>query len=248
MLLLAFLVIELRSKRPMLDLRLFRRPAFVGTQVAAFTLSASAFSMFLYFTLYLQNVLGYSPLQAGLRFLPITLLSFIVAPISGKLSAHTPVRLLMGAGLAVITVAFLLMHGLTASSGWTALLPGFILLGAGVGLVNPPLAATAVGVVPPQSTGMGSGANSTFRQVGIATGIAALGAAFEHHLTSTLGSAGHGVASGVVPPNLREQATAAFVGGMNELFLISAAIAAVGAVSSFFLIRRRDFYGRGGGH
>jgi EmrB/QacA subfamily drug resistance transporter len=248
-LLLAFLVIELRSKRPMLDLRLFRRPAFVGAQVAAFTLSASAFSMFLYFTLYLQNVLGYSPLQAGLRFLPITLLSFIVAPISGKLSAQVPVRLLMGAGLAVITVAFLVMHGLTESSGWTALLPGFILLGAGVGLVNPPLASTAVGVVPPQSTGMGSGANSTFRQVGIATGIAALGAAFEHHLTSRLGSAGHGVASGVVPPDLRQQATAAFVGGMNELFLISAAIAAVGAVASFFLIRQRDFYGRGqGGH
>ncbi|MGZ4289174.1 MAG: MFS transporter, partial [Gaiellaceae bacterium] len=191
-LLLAFVLIELRSKRPMLDLHLFRRPAFVGAQVAAFTLSASAFSMFLYFTLYLQNVLGYSPLQAGLRFLPITLMSFIVAPISGKLSSHTPVRLLMGGGLAMIVVAFLLMHGLTVSSGWTALLPGFILLGAGVGLVNPPLAATAVGVVPPQSTGMGSGANSTFRQVGIATGIAALGAAFEHHLTSALGSVGHG--------------------------------------------------------
>ncbi|MGZ4319039.1 MAG: MFS transporter, partial [Gaiellaceae bacterium] len=187
-------------------------------------------------------------LQAGLRFLPITLLSFVVAPISGKLSAHTPVRLLMGAGLAVITVAMLVMHGLTASSGWTALLPGFILLGAGIGLVNPPLAATAVGVVPPRSTGMGSGANSTFRQVGIATGIAALGAAFEHHLTSALGSVGHGVASGIVPPNLREQATAAFVGGMNELFLISAAIAAVGAVSSFLLIRRRDFYVRGEGN
>ncbi len=243
-LLVAFVIIELRSKHPMLDLRLFRRPAFVGAQLAAFTLSASAFSMFLYFTLYLQNVLGYSPLQAGLRFLPITLLAFVVAPISGKLSAQKPVRLLMGAGLAVITVAFLLMHGLTVSSGWTALLPGFILLGAGVGLVNPPLASTAVGVVPPQSTGMGSGANSTFRQVGIATGIAALGAAFEHHLTSTLGAAGHGVASGVVPPQLREQATAAFVSGMNQLFLISAAIAAVGAVSSFFLIRGRDFYGR----
>ncbi|HVN60864.1 MAG TPA: MFS transporter [Gaiellaceae bacterium] len=243
-LLAAFVLIELRSRRPMLDLHLFRRPAFVGAQVAAFTLSASAFSMFLYFTLYLQNVLGYSPLQAGLRFLPITLFSFVVAPISGKLSAHTPVRLLIGGGLAVITLAFLVMHGLTASSGWTALLPGFILLGAGVGLVNPPLASTAVGVVPPQSAGMGSGANSTFRQVGIATGIAALGAAFEHHLTSALGAAGHGVASGVVPPGLREQAKAAFVGGMNELFLISAAIAAVGAVSSFFLIRRRDFYGR----
>ena len=123
-----------------------------------------------------------------------------------------------------------------------------MLAGIGIGLTNPALASTAVGVVPPERSGMASGTNSTFRQVGIATGIAALGAAFEHHLTSTLGSAGHGVASGVVPPNLREQATAAFVSGMNQLFLISAAIAAVGAVSSFFLIRRRDFYGRAGGH
>ena len=210
----------------------------------ALTLSASAFSMFLYFTLYLQNVLGYSPLQAGLRFLPITLLAFVVAPIAGKMSAHTPVRLLIGAGLAICAIAMVLMHGLTVSSGWTALLPGFLLLGVGIGLVNPPLASAAVGVVPPQNTGMGSGANSTFRQVGIATGIAVLGAVFEHHLTTTLGPAGHGVASGVVPPAIREQARAAFVGGLNQLFVIAAVIAAVGSVTSFLLIRGRDFYRR----
>jgi len=244
-LLVAFVLIELRSSRPMLDPRLFRRPAFAGAQIAAFALSASAFSMFLYFTLYLQNVLGYSPLQTGLRFLPITLLSFVVAPISGKLSAHTPVRLLIGAGLAICTLAFVLLHGLTASSGWTALLPGFLLLGVGIGLVNPPLASAAVSVVPPQATGMGSGANTTSRQVGIATGIALLGAVLEHHLAATLGPAGHGVVAGVVRPGLRERADAAFVSGLNELFVIAAVIAAVGTVATFVLIRSRDFYRRG---
>jgi EmrB/QacA subfamily drug resistance transporter len=244
LLLLAFLVIEFRSARPMLDLALFRRPAFAGAQAAAFTLSASAFAIFLYLSLYLQNVLGYSPLQAGLRFLPISLLAFVVAPISGKLSARAPVRLLIGGGLATVAVAFVLLHGVTATSGWTSLLPGFVLLGIGIGLVNPPLASTAVGVVPPESTGMGSGANTTFRQVGIATGIAVLGAVFEHHLTSSLGAAGQGVVAGVVPPALRDQAHAAFVEGLNELFAICAVVAAVGAVSSFFLIRSRDFYRR----
>jgi EmrB/QacA subfamily drug resistance transporter len=243
-LLVAFVAVELRSRRPMLDPRLFRRPAFAGAQIAAFALSASAFAIFLYFTLYLQNVLGYSPLQTGLRFLPITLLAFVVAPISGKMSAHTPVKLLIGGGLAVCTVAFVLLHGLTPSSGWTALLPGFVLLGIGIGLVNPPLASTAVGVVPPQSTGMGSGANTTFRQVGIATGIALMGAVFEHHLTSELGPAGRGAASGVVPPELRDQADAAFVSGLNQLFMIGALIAAAGAALSFALIRSRDFYRR----
>jgi EmrB/QacA subfamily drug resistance transporter len=245
-LLAAFVAVELRSHKPMLDLGLFRRPAFAGAQIVAFTLAASAFSIFLYLSLYLQNVLGYSPLQTGLRFLPISLLAFVVAPIAGKLSAHRPVRALIGVGLALVVAAFLLLHGVTESSGWTALLPGFLLLGTGIGMVNPPLASTAVGVVPPQSTGMGSGANNTFRQVGIATGIALLGAIFEHHLTSELGDAGHGVAAGVVPPQLREQAAAAFVGGLNELFLICAAIAAVGSVASFALIRGRDFYRRQG--
>jgi predicted MFS family arabinose efflux permease len=231
----------------MLDLRLFRVPAFAGAQVAAFALSASAFAIFLYLTLYMQNILGYSPLETGIRFLPISLLAFVVAPISGKLSSQAPVRALIGGGLAMCALAFVLMHGITSTSGWSELLPGFILLGIGIGLVNPPLASTAVGVVPPQSTGMGSGANTTSRQVGIATGVAVLGAVFEHHLTSSLGAAGHAAATGVVPPSLRESAEAAFVSGLDQLFVITAVIAAVGAILSFALIRSRDFQARQGG-
>ena len=147
------------------------------------------FSMFLYLTLYIQDVLGYGPLQAGLRFLPITLLSFIVAPIAGRLSVRVPVRLLLGIGLLLVGAGLLAMTAVDASSGWTTLVPGFVLAGAGVGLINPPLASTAIGVVHHSRSGMASGINNTFRQVGIATGIAGLGAIFQHDVTRNTTSA-----------------------------------------------------------
>src|SRR3954468_3167015 len=171
-------LVERRIAEPMLDLTLFRKPAFAGASVAAFALSASMFSMFLYLTLYIQNVLGYTPLQSGLRFLPVTLLSFIVAPISGKFAERVGIRWFMGGGLAAVGIGLLLMRGLQPGDDWTALLAGFLIAGAGIGLVTPALATAAVGVVEPRRAGMASGINSTFRQVGIATGIAALGAVF----------------------------------------------------------------------
>ncbi len=124
-----------------------------------------------------------APLQAGLRFLPITLLSFIVAPIAGRLSVRVPVRLLLGGGLLLVGGGLLAMTAVDASSGWTVLIPGFVIAGAGIGMVNPPLASTAIGVVHHSRSGMASGINTTFRQVGIATGIAGLGAVFEHEVT-----------------------------------------------------------------
>src|SRR5207248_8762590 len=188
-LLVLFVVIERRQRRPMLDLTLFRKPAFAGASIVAFSISASMFAMFLYLTLYIQDVLGYSPLHAGLRFLPITLLSFAVAPISGRLSVRVPVRLLLGIGLLLVSGGLLTMTAVDASSGWTTLIPGFLLAGAGIGLINPPLASTAIGVVHFSRSGMASGINNTFRQVGIATGIAGLGAVFQHQVTQQTSSA-----------------------------------------------------------
>src|SRR5207302_1552048 len=135
------------------------------------------------------DVLGYSPLQAGLRFLPITLLSFFAAPISGRLSVRVPVRMLLGAGLLLVSAGLLAMTAIDASSGWTTLIPGFLLAGIGIGMVNPPLASTAIGVVHFTRSGMASGINNTFRQVGIATGIAGLGAVFQHDVTRQTTSA-----------------------------------------------------------
>jgi predicted MFS family arabinose efflux permease len=227
-LLVAFVVAELVQERPMLDLSLFKRPAFVGASVVAFTLSSSAFAMFLYLTLYIQNVLHYSPLQAGLRFLPTTLVMFAVSPLSGRLSVRVPIRLLLGVGLLFVGGGLLAMTAVTPTSGWTALIPGFVLQGIGVGLINPPLASAAVGVVPPARSGMASGANSTFRQVGIATGIAALGAVFQHDL---------GVGSGA----LQHASHTAFVDAFTNILRIAAAVAFVGAVAAFALVRSRDF-------
>jgi EmrB/QacA subfamily drug resistance transporter len=269
-LLTVFVVVEIRQKRPMLDLTLFRRPAFAGASVVAFAVSASIFSMFLYLTLYIQDVLGYDPLQAGLRFLPVTLLSFAVAPISGRLSVRVPVRLLMGIGLLLVSAGLLSMTAVGASSGWTALIPGFVLAGAGVGLINPPLASTAIGVVHHSRSGMASGINSTFRQVGIATGIAGLGAVFQHDVTgnthTALASSGpgrevigaaHGKLSGALvsgdvgqlarhlPPAARAALEHSYRVGFTEAFtsilIIAAAVALAGALAAFILVRSRDF-------
>jgi len=226
-LIVLFLLAEIRQERPMLDLSLFRRPAFTGANIVAFTVSSSAFAMFLYLTLYIQNVLGYSPLQAGLRFLPTTLLMFAVAPLAGRLSVRVPIRLLLGVGLLFVGAGLFAMSTITPTSGWTALIPGFVLQGIGVGLINPPLASAAIGVVPHARSGMASGANSTFRQVGIATGIAGLGAVFQHDL-----------AAGTIAHHTYR---VAFVGAFTTIAEIAAAIAFIGAVCAFALVRQRDF-------
>jgi EmrB/QacA subfamily drug resistance transporter len=275
-LIVLFLIAELRQRRPMLDLSLFRRPAFAGASIVAFSVSASIFAMFLYLTLYIQDVLGFGPLQAGVRFLPITLLSFVVAPIAGRLSVRVPVRLLLGGGLLLVGAGLLAMTAVDASSAWTVLIPGFLLTGVGIGMINPPLASTAIGVVHYSRSGMASGINSTFRQVGIVTGIAGLGAIFEHEITHTttaklaaagqlpaVQSAAHGqlktlLVSGEVQtifhtlPHAAQTALAhAYRVGFTEAFdvilVIAAAIALVGAALAFALVRSRDFVASEGG-
>ncbi|MDQ6776926.1 MAG: MFS transporter [Actinomycetota bacterium] len=263
-LILAFVVVERRERAPMLDLTLFRRPAFDGASLVAFSLSASLFAMFLYLTLYLQDLLGLSPLAAGLRLITLSALILVTSAIAGRLTTVVPVRLLMGAGLALVALSLLLMRGLTASSHWTHLLPGFIVGGIGVGLINPPLASTAIAVVPPRQAGMGSGINSTFRQVGIATGIAALGSIFSSEIRSHVASGlravhqtgAHAIAAAIangqtkqaiahVPPRARaavgEIVRTSFVAGLNEIFLVAAIAAAVGAAGALLLIRSSDF-------
>ena len=266
-LLAAFVVIERRSAQPMLDLSLFAKPAFTGAQIVAFSLHASIFSMFLYLTLYLQNILGYSALEAGLRFLPVSLLSFLVAPVAGKLVERLPVRGFLGAGLITVGVGLLLMGGIEPSDDWTTLLAGFIVGGIGIGLINPPLATAAIGVVEPRRSGAASGINSTFRQVGTATGIAGLGrdlpgpreptswatpwrarrcpAGAEDELAAAVTSGGAEVAAQAAPPQAREAlveaARRAFVDGLDEILIVAAVVAFVGGILAFVLVRGRDF-------
>jgi DNA-binding transcriptional regulator YdaS (Cro superfamily) len=223
------------------------------------------FAMFLYLTLYLQTILGYTPLQTGLRFLPITALSFFAAAASGKLTARLPARGLLGGGLVLVGIALLLMRGVDTGSDWTALLPGFLVGGIGVGTINPSIANAAIGVVAPARAGMASGISSTFRQVGIATGIAGLGAVFQsqvsQRLTSALaGSAGSahvdqiaravtaggarraiGAAPASSRPRLEHAIHAAFTAALNDLLLIAGVVAIVGGLLAFALVRGSDF-------
>ena len=265
-LLVAFVLVELRIRHPMFDLALFRLPTFSGGLVAAFGLSASIFSMLLYLVLYLQDILGYSALGTGLRLMVISGGILVTATVAGRLTSHVPVRLLIGPGLLLVGVGLLLMRGLTAGSQWTHLIPGMIVGGLAVGLVNPPLASTAVGVVRPQQAGMASGINSTFRQVGIATGIALLGTLFSNKvrgdvlakiaavpgLSGKAGQVTSAIQSGQIGqlisrlPAPAQAAVggitrASFTTGLNEILLVAAIIALVSGVVSLVSIRTRDF-------
>jgi MFS family permease len=199
----------------------------------------------------------------GVRFLPLSLLAFVVAPISGRLSTRVPVRLLLSGGLALCGVALLLMSGISVDSGWTTLLPGFLVAGIGIGLVNAPLASTSVSVVEPRHAGMASGTNNTFRQVGIATGIAALGAIFQDRIASNLASSGK-VPAGLVHPLAQAIASggdprlssspvhidanlarASFIHGLNGILFVAAFLLFAGAVLAFVLVRRQDFVASG---
>ena len=256
-LLLAFVAYERRRPNAMLDISLFRKPAFCGASIAAFVLSASMFSMFLYLTLYVQNILGYSALEAGLRFMPVTVVSFVAAPISGKLAERFGARWFLAGGLALVALGLLLMSGVDPGDDWTALLAGFLVAGGGIGIANPALATTAIGVVEPARSGMASGINSTFRQVGIATGIAAWGAIFQHQVTARFGelapsapvrgdiadfiSFGGATRSG--DPVLVRVAEQAFVAGLDHILLLAAILALAGAVLSGLLVRPSDFVG-----
>lgn len=225
----AFVLAETRVAHPMFDLALLRIQTFLGGSVAAFAMNGSLFAMLLYLTLYLQHGLGYSALQTGLRLLLMSGVIMVVATVAGRLSSHLSPRWLIGPGLLIVGLSLFLMHGVKADSSWTHLIPGLLVAGLGAGLVNPPLASTAVGVVHHHQSGMAAGANNTFRQVGIAVGIATYGSVFSAVMR-------HGARN-----HWSMQAT--YAHGLNELFVISGCVAVVGGLTALALIRRKDFVG-----
>ncbi|MCW2765018.1 MAG: stp 4, partial [Nocardioides sp.] len=207
--------------------------------------------------------------DAGLRFLFLSAASFVAASLAGRFIGHIPAKWLIGPGFLVLGVGLLLLIGIDPSDGWTHLIPGLTVAGFGVGMINVPLASTAVGVVSADRSGMASGVNSTFRQVGIATGIAALGSIFSHevasHITSRLagtsaaGSSGQiadavtggqvGAAIQAAPPETRQQiadaATASFIDALNHIGVIAAVIAFSAGLLCLILIRQKDFVVQG---
>jgi MFS family permease len=257
-LLVAFVAIESRVRRPLLDLELFRDPATSGASLAMLLTAVSAFAMLTYVVFFLQNFLAYDAFETGVRLLPWTLAAFVGGVATGRLAERVPARVLIVAGMSLAGVGLLLMRGVEVGSEWTAILAGAVFIGLGVGLVIPSVSAAALGAAPVRQSGMASGVNSTFRILGVAIGVAALGAIMEHEVSSSLiaalGSAAPGLvdvvstgnvaaASAGAPAGLSDQvsqaSSVAFVEGLNTILLVAAILAFSGAILAALLVRER---------
>ena len=172
----AFIALEARVKEPMLPLGLFRNRAFTGAQVAAFAISASFFAVFIYTTLYLQQILGLSAIEAGLVYLPGTLVMLVVSGATANLVEKIGAGRMIAGGLLIVGIGQALLTVAAVDSSWTVFLPGVIVACIGTGIFNPAVSAVALSSAPQQMSGLAAGVNDTFRQAGIAVGVAALGA------------------------------------------------------------------------
>jgi predicted MFS family arabinose efflux permease len=215
--LIAFVVIEQRSREPMLPLRLLRQRRFAGPQIAVFAIACSFFAVFLYTTLYLQTVLGLSPIETGLVYLPGTFLVFVVSGMTATIGARFAAAKVASVGLALVSVGLAMMLFLEVGSSWTVLLPGLLVTSLGTGLFNPTGSALALNALSDDQSGLASGANDTFRQTGVAVGIAALGTLVP--------------ADAALGGNLQS-----YVDGLHNALIVSAVIAAVGAIATAWLL------------
>ncbi len=220
----AFVVIEMSSRVPMLDLSLFRNPTFSGANTAMLLIALAMFGVFFFVSLYMQQILGYSPVEAGLTFLPLTVLIIAVAPQAGRISDTVGARWIVGAGLTLVAGSLALFSRLGQTATFTDLLPGLLFGGVGMAMSMAPTTAAAMASVPVDKAGVGSAVLNSMRQIGGSIGIALMGAIVAHVLSSSL-------AAGDPRP-------LAFVHGFQSSLRVAAAIALAGALTAVALIRR----------
>src|SRR5437762_3736784 len=222
--LVAFVLLELHQRLPMLDLTLFKSGTFAGANLVAILVTLAMFGIFVFFPIYMQTIRGWSPVQAGAALLPWTILIVIFAPIAGKLSDRVGSRWLMAAGMTVVALCCLLLSTVTLHSTFWHMLPAFILGGLGMSFVMTPMSAAAMGAAPVAKAGVASGVLNTFRQVGVALGIAITGAI----VADRAAAAAQGGAS---PPE-------AFVDGLTFAMKVSAGICFAAAIAAAVLVRK----------
>jgi EmrB/QacA subfamily drug resistance transporter len=220
----AFVLLELHQRLPMLDLSLFKSGTFAGANLVAILVTLAMFGIFVFFPIYMQTFRGWSPIQAGAALLPWTILIVIFAPIAGKLSDRVGSRWLMASGMTVVAACCLLLSTVTLHSTFWHMLPAFVLGGLGMSFVMTPMSAAAMGAAPVDKAGVASGVLNTFRQVGVALGIAVTGAI----VADRAAAAARG---GAAPPQ-------AFVDGLTFAMRVSAAICFAAAVAAGVLVRR----------
>ena len=223
-LLVAFVVIEARSRRPMLDLSLFRNATFSGANLAALLVSLAMFGIFFFVSLYMQNVLGYSPVHTGVVFLPMSVLVVIAAPLAGKVTDLIGPRWPIAVGMTLLSAGLLSFSRLGPHATFADLLPGMVVGGIGMGIAMGPMTTAALSTVTVDEAGVVSGVLTTSRQVGGALGVALMGAIVA-------------AAETVAPTDPRFGLQ--FVEGFQHALETGAVIALVGAALSAILIRPR---------
>src|SRR5947209_3473131 len=219
--LVAFVAIEQRHRAPMVDFRFFRSRTFAGANTVAFIVSFAMLAQFFFLALYMQNFLHYSPLQAGVRFLPATLVIIVMGPLAGRLTDRIGPRSLMTAGLVLVAGALLLQSRLTVHTGYGLLLPGFVMMGAGMGLVMSPMSTAAMNAVDRTKAGVASGTLSMSRMVGGTFGVAIMGA-----LVSAVGRAKIDERLPQLPAGVRSTIANSLAGGGEQAHHASAQIVA----------------------
>ncbi|MET0609390.1 MAG: MFS transporter [Gaiellaceae bacterium] len=220
----SFVFLEMHQRLPMLDLSLFKNGTFAGANITAILVTLAMFGIFVFFPIYMQTFRGWSPIQAGAALLPWTLMIVIFAPIAGKLSDRVGSRWLIAGGMTVVATCCLLLSTINLHSSFWDLLPAFILGGLGMSFVMTPMSAAAMGAAPVDKAGVASGVLNTFRQVGVALGIAITGAIVADRAAAA-------ASDGASPPE-------AFVHGLTFAMKISALICLGGAIAAAALIRR----------
>ena len=250
----AFAVVERRQSAPMVDFSFFRSRTFLGANIVAFIVSFAMLAMFFFMALYMQNILHYSPLQAGVRFLPSTLMIVLIAPIAGRLADRVGSRPLMTLGLSTVAGSLFWQSHLTVSSGYGALLPGFILMGIGMAFVMSPMSTAAMNSVAQAKAGVASGILSMNRMVGGTFGVAVLGAmvatlgrskvndllpaASSAERARLAGALGSGEVPHGVPAQVIDVGQQAFVYALQYGLRLGAVVAFIGAILAWTLVGR----------
>jgi EmrB/QacA subfamily drug resistance transporter len=217
-----FVVVERRQRLPLLDLALFKQATFVGANLVELLIMVVMFGVFFFTSVYLQLVRGYSPVQTGAMFLPLTCIMVIEAPLAGRLSDRFGSRWLMSTGMLVLGIAVLLLSRVGAHSHFSAILPPFVVGGIGIGLTLTPAMAAVLGSAPEHKAGVAAGVLDTFRQVGGALGVAVMGAI----VAGTVGSAAPGTAPFAT----------SFVSGYHDALWVAAGAAFAGSAVAAALV------------
>ena len=256
LLLVAFAVVEKRrGEAAMLDLSLFGNRTFLGLSLATFLSNATSLAAIFLEVSYLQNVLGYSALQAGLRLLPLTLVLFAFAAVTGGVVTKFAPGLLVGTSILFIAVGMGLIKLVDPGDSWLALLPSMVVMGIGMGMFNPPRSMVSVGVVEPAKAGMATGIGETFQQVGVAVGVAGFGALFQSKVISGIGHSalatgdagknrdlGRAIAGGDLSGGAVTAARAVFADSFGSVMVVCAVVCAVGALIAYTFIRSSDLH------